>query len=525
MREEKKILEVAHISLLIVILALAAGVRFYALGNNNFNAQDLFNISFCSADGWLTMADQYAAKTGMPSLYPTLLCQLADLTSYTDFFMRSLSAVLGVGSILMVYLLGRYFLTSTTGILAATIAAVNSHVILVDRSVTHYSLFAFLYMAHLFFYCQILWSDSHKASPLHLTAEQGEFQLSLRWSPQCACHAGTLFMFWCSGLLAFYANPTVLFLFTAEAVGMLFFVECADRSRLLKWCWLPILLVLSPWLLRLSEQAHWAYENDLLAFQGSGASAFLSALLGTVDKYVALFALTLMVFFLGVRSYSKKEWQFILFIGLQLLIVIAALFFFKMIDSKSFIYMTLLFSLVLADGLARAMQKIRQQHLYIAILALLVGIGSIWKINNNAKDRVYFYGLDKGFEWAAKMVSMDDSFMASNRVIFVSSNLFNYYLKQYGVVQKNTKFLQEDKDSALIQNPIGMDFYYLEYAERGEEFTENSPIYRKFLDKFHRVCSANKKRFRVTKFSVKDDLTSTGVGNCSDYLKEQGSFL
>lgn len=70
MQDSKTPTENWHSYWLIAILALAASVRFYVLGENNLSAEGLLSISFCNTDGWFAMTEKYTGETGLPFCIP-----------------------------------------------------------------------------------------------------------------------------------------------------------------------------------------------------------------------------------------------------------------------------------------------------------------------------------------------------------------------------------------------------------------------------------------------------------------------
>ncbi len=56
-------------------------------------------------------------------------------------------------------------------------------------------------------------------------------------------------------------------------------------------------------------------------------------------------------------------------------------------------------------------------------------------------------------------------------------------------------------------------------------FTAGYPVYEDFSRRYKKLCQANKKRFRITRFSVASGPVVVPVANCSDYLKVEGEVL
>lgn len=533
MQDSKLTIENWHAYWLMMILAVAASVRFYALGENNLTAESLFNASFCDVNGWFAMVKKYTGATGLPFVYPTFLCQFADVTASVDFFIRAFSVVMGVGLVFMVYLFGQRFLSPLTGLLAATVIAVDYQGILINRSVTPYSLFALLCLAHLYIYCSLLWSAARTPAPLEMGVGQASFQFKLRWAPDCPCHAGALLLFWGSGLLAFYTNPTALVIFIVEAIGVCLFVARGYRRKLSLWLWLPVFLGSVPYLLMLVARLGWAFKSDLLGWFVLNR-AWLSNLLlfSNADNKVSVinvivFSLSLVVVvalcFYG--KYRKNHMQFFAVIGMLIVSSCVSLSFIKVIDARSFLFCMVLLSLLLVEGFSQAVMAIKSSAVQNVVLFVFVFVLAGFQMRVNTQDGLYTRSVDKGFEWAAQIIAADGDFMRSKKTVLINSRLFEFYLARYDVTQTNVVLLKEAESATEGLSPVGTDFYYLEYTRYDAGFLKSYPVYEDFSRKYKKVCVANKKRFRITRFSTASPPTAEPVVNCSDYLKEEGSVL
>ena len=98
-------------------------------------------------------------------------------------------------------------------------------------------------------------------------------------------------------------------------------------------------------------------------------------------------------------------------------------------------------------------------------------------------------------------------------------------MNKYDLISQEALFLKNDVAEKDRKLPVTTSFYYLEYTGVDNDFSSSQAIYDGFTEKYRKVCSANKKRFRVTKFSVASLPSADPVANCSDYLKTKGSYL
>lgn len=525
--------ERTHSYWLIAILAVAAAVRFYGLGQNSISAEGLFNVSFCSINGWWEMAEKYTGKTGLPFVYPTFLCQFADATAHDDFFVRAFSSVMGIGSIYMVYLLGRRFLSSSIGLLAATLLAVDYQTILIDRSVTLYSFFALICLVHIYSFLCVLLADERKPLPLQINAKYLGLRYEVYWLPGCACYAGTLLVFWGSALLAMYTNPVALVIFVAEAVLLCFLIESREKNALLKGLWIPVMIGAAPYVLTLLQRFGWAMNNHVFGFFAQNATDFSKVpFFSKIDTGVfyfnvmgAIFSALAVIVVYAQGAYKKQEPKFLGVLLVMAFLMLASLALIQMVDVRSFLFVWLLVALFLANFLGWLIDKIRFPMVKDIVLALCVLSIVIVQVKSNVRNAIYQRGVDRGFEWAAEIIAGDEESSLGKVVVAVNSKLFNFYLNKYDLISQEALFLKNDVAEKDRKLPVTTSFYYLEYTGVDNDFSSSQAIYDGFTEKYRKVCSANKKRFRVTKFSVASLPSADPVANCSDYLKTKGSYL
>ena len=525
--------ERTHSYWLIAILAVAAAVRFYGLGQNSISAEGLFNVSFCSVNGWWEMTEKYTGKTGLPFVYPTFLCQFADATAHDDFFVRAFSSVMGVGSIYMVYLLGRRFLSSSTGLLAATLLAVDYQTILIDRSVTPYSFFALICLVHMYSFVCVLLADARKPLPLQINARHLGLRYEVYWLPSCACYAGTLLAFWGSALLAIYTNPVALVVFGAEAILLCFLIESREKNALLKGLWVPVMIGAAPCVWTLLQRLNWAVNNHAFGFFVQNATDFsrvpffskIDAGLFYFNAMGAMFSVLAVIVVYAQGAYKKQELKFLGVLLAMAFFMLAALAIVQIVDVRSFLFVWLWSALFLANFLGILIDKIRFPRMKEIALALCVLSIVIVQIKSNARNAIYQRGVDRGFEWAAEIIAGDEESSLGKVAVVVNSKLFNFYLNKYDLISQEALFLKNDVAEKDRKRPVTTSFYYLEYTGVDTDFSSSQAIYDGFAEKYKKVCSANKKRFRVTKFSAVSLPSADPVANCSDYLKIKGSYL
>ncbi|MGB9593692.1 MAG: glycosyltransferase family 39 protein, partial [Anaerolineae bacterium] len=126
--------------LLALVLALAAFLRFYRIG-----AQSLWNDEGTSAAlalRDLAIITRDAAHDIHPPLYYWLLHFWVRLWGVSELALRSLSALLGVGTVALVFLIGEALFGAQVGLLAAFLAAISPFQVYYSQETRMYMLLA-----------------------------------------------------------------------------------------------------------------------------------------------------------------------------------------------------------------------------------------------------------------------------------------------------------------------------------------------------------------------------------------------
>lgn len=182
---------------LIVILALAALLRFYLLDGQSFWNDE--GNSARIAERSLPLITEGAAGDIHPPLYYYLLHGWRSLFGSSEFALRSLSAVLGVLLVGLTFLIGRRVFGAGVGVLAALLAAINPFQIYYSQEARMYMLLAVIGAAATWLLFRLL-MDWH-------TEEQATGRG--RWS-SVLLHL-SLTLLYAAGLYTHYAFPFIIF--------------------------------------------------------------------------------------------------------------------------------------------------------------------------------------------------------------------------------------------------------------------------------------------------------------------------
>jgi len=122
----------------------AAGLRFATLGVQAYHHDEIVTASrVLRADFWHAM-EAVGFSESAPPLYYVLAWVWTQLTGTGEFGLRSLSAVAGVATVPVAYLLGTELRERRTGVVAAALVAVNPMLLWYSQEARGYSLMVLL---------------------------------------------------------------------------------------------------------------------------------------------------------------------------------------------------------------------------------------------------------------------------------------------------------------------------------------------------------------------------------------------
>lgn len=122
----------------------AAGLRFATLGVQAYHHDEIVTASrVLRADFWHAM-EAVGFSESAPPLYYALAWVWTQLTGTGEFGLRSLSAVAGVATVPVAYLLGTELRDRRTGVVAAALVAVNPMLLWYSQEARGYSLMVLL---------------------------------------------------------------------------------------------------------------------------------------------------------------------------------------------------------------------------------------------------------------------------------------------------------------------------------------------------------------------------------------------
>ncbi len=125
------------VAALVLILAAAAGLRFYHLGSESLWYDELIMATLTSGPWTEVWRETLEAR---PPAYPILSWLWTHIAGTSEAGLRSLSAVLGTASVAMIFIVGRRFFDTRVAIVAALLMAFSPYQIRYSQEHRYYAL-------------------------------------------------------------------------------------------------------------------------------------------------------------------------------------------------------------------------------------------------------------------------------------------------------------------------------------------------------------------------------------------------
>jgi 4-amino-4-deoxy-L-arabinose transferase-like glycosyltransferase len=520
-----------HQCTLIMILVIAACARFYSLDLLSLSADGLQNLSYCGIEDWWDMAVANHTHSGMTPLYPTLMCQVTAWANNNEFFARAPSALAGLAAIYFIYLTGRDFISPTAGLLAAAIMATEFQAIDLSQDATLYSLLALLCLVHNYCFCQLFFSTNcYQNHPLSISRHGDKRDFHFSWRPAFPADACCMLGFWVSGALAFYTSPMALIQLLSEVLASAFLIKRAagifPQWRLaMRSLWLPLFIVILPWLPIFYEYRGWIMDGHLFAFQNLGTLwghiqevlPINPALLNICIALTVLCVLFMTAFRLLKNRYPTN-FPLISFMLFQFGIATVSLWLVLPASPLSYFYYWWMFILLIQIPVAFGIDSTPPAYRK-AIVAIAVTLILVLQIKSNAYYHLYDKEKGGDFRLAAQIIHDDQEFMKTCRDIVMSSSLFEYYLEKNDI--KLSNFTVLDAGTALNTRDTSTDhsvFYYLEYAPYDKNLQNETAAVQAFTNQYKKVCMTTLPWIQVIKFSRDVSIANNEPIDCRTYL-------
>jgi mannosyltransferase len=142
---------------IVASLTVLAGVlRFATLGVQSYHHDEIVTASRILRDGFWHAMDAVGFSESAPPLYYAIAWAWTQLTGTGEFGLRTVSAVAGVATVPVAYLLGAELSSRRTGVVAAALVAVNPMLLWYSQEARAYALFVLLTALSLLYFVRAL---------------------------------------------------------------------------------------------------------------------------------------------------------------------------------------------------------------------------------------------------------------------------------------------------------------------------------------------------------------------------------
>jgi mannosyltransferase len=138
------------------LTVLAAALRFATLGVQSYHHDEIVTASRILRDGFWHAMDAVGFSESAPPLYYALAWLWTQVTGTGEVGLRSVSALAGVATVPVAFLLGAQLSGRRAGILAAALVAVNPMLVWYSQEARGYALFVLLTALSLLYFLRAL---------------------------------------------------------------------------------------------------------------------------------------------------------------------------------------------------------------------------------------------------------------------------------------------------------------------------------------------------------------------------------
>ena len=447
---------------IICVTVLGTFLRFYHIGVKSLWIDEAF--SFRSAQ--LPLSQIWGAQALVepnPPLYYTLLKLWILFFGESEAALRSLSALIGILTIPLIYVLGRSLGNQQLGLIAALLLAISPINIQYSQEARGYTLLTLAVTLVILGLVGLLSDPEGSKMPIGQAFIQNLFSKPSSDSRSRAKLTTDLaWLVYIVGLsLAFYAHSTAVFLPVISSIGVsIFWMRNLRFNKTFFWNWIiantVILVVWAWWLIFMLRQTH---LNSWIPF-----TPLKNAILILSEVWIEpgreperILKACKYLFFLGLASLGLWRWRNNIdkltlintfLVGFPLLVFIVSLYR-PLFIPRVFLWTTIPLYLLLASGIL----AFRSRFMGILILTIL------FTLQLRSIDNYYRQSSQEPWNQVANHVA--SQMRKGDIILFYPSNsaiLLNYYcpsnfskIVHYGLVRSypEIKYLEFDNTTAL----------------------------------------------------------------------------
>lgn len=191
---------------ILCILFLSAFIRIYDLSTESLWKDEALNLMTASKE---TIPDLFrnlmVVHINHPPLYSLILHYWGSFFGFSEFSIRFISIIFGIGVVFMVYLLSMELFDRKTSIIAMIISAISTTNLVYSQEAKQYSMFAFFVLLSAYFLVKMIKNES----------KQNTY----------------LLLYFISSILMFYTHAIGIIFFFIQAIFLILFEQRLFFSR------------------------------------------------------------------------------------------------------------------------------------------------------------------------------------------------------------------------------------------------------------------------------------------------------
>lgn len=528
--------------LLMLLLVVATAYRFYGIDNAGLWGAELINAGNVVHTGWFSMVSSMIYKEIDPPGFITLIYLQYEILNGSEFGLRFLSAVAGVGSIWLLVQMGRLIRVPQAGLLAGTLLAGSFFAVSYSQEAQVYSIFTCVALWQSYLFLLLLASGYERASCLDAEGE-GDLENSLASAAvePDARPAMSLTWFRIVTLTMFMLGYVSIAILLGEMLACLLLANIQgpyreNATRLLRTVFLPVLGIGLLWLPVANIHLHKAWP---LLQWGWLTAADTKDLEMTVLGYQLWLQLSLAAAIAGffvfqVRQFLRKQTgsleSMLLAISVLVIVFVVVLVFSKCIMAwiqfRSWLLVVQPFLFLMAAVALFVPWTNRDADSpsgWVVVLVLIV-IVFFAQIRINYSSGLFNKERKPDLRPAIQLLASDKLFMQGYRPVFMSNASGRYYLDRYGVNQDDKFIVQASAASGkapIADYFAGVDFYYLDIVD-SLSMKETSPMLNELLAQYRVQCLTRFDAVRLIKFEVASPVDPKGnIPPCKDIIDQE----
>lgn len=524
--------------MLVLVLLFATAYRFYHIDQAGLWGVELANAVAVLNIGWQDLVTSLVYGNPVPPGYKSLLYFVGQWLGRSAFEFRLLSALAGIGSVLMVYVLGRRIHSPSAGLLAAAALAGSFHAINYSQEVQVSSVLMLAVLMNFYCFLSVFFPDKgdecEKTMRVEFNAMAGH--LSFVWQPPVDVRPQCLLMFWITGVLLTYLHYVAWIVLLVEAVLVMIFhgfQMLRDKAaKLLLIAFFPVVLLFLPWVPAAIIQFGKAWNPSFFEWEAwFNVLAIYDVLLGNNPLFgrilvvlagLAVISDVYVMIAAGLRSPERRlQNAAFMFVVLVVAFFLVCGCFMTVANNKG-VYLVLhpLVLLVCAVVVARLLHALFSPLVASLMVLVLFMVIVCAQFSHNLTTGLFSDQRKPDVRPLLRLISRDKEFMSHiERQVFVSFSGINHYLDRYGIVPRAYGFVVNSMDSAEADKVNSMlsqrSFYYVGVVDR-PRLKHTSPFLEMLLQRYGVLCRSSDDYIRIVKFS-KDLPPSPGadVADCA----------